>query len=147
MEVRDGVLKSLEEARNGKLIGAPLEARVRLTANGSLYPLLEMYAGELPTLFIVSQVELARAADGELGVEVERAAGRKCERCWKYTMDVGSDERFPEHLRALRQCGGRDFECLIRASSFMPPRPRYSRSTASVSGGSIRMFRSRTLTK
>jgi isoleucyl-tRNA synthetase len=95
MEVRDGVLKSLEDARNGKLIGAPLEARVRLTANGSLYPLLEEYAGELPTLFIVSQVEIARAVDGALGVEVERAAGRKCERCWKYTADVGSDERFP----------------------------------------------------
>jgi isoleucyl-tRNA synthetase len=95
MEVRDGVLKSLEEARNGKLIGAPLEARVRLTADGSLYPLLEEYARDLPALFIVSQVEIARAADGPLAVEVERAAGRKCERCWKYTTDVGSDERFP----------------------------------------------------
>jgi isoleucyl-tRNA synthetase len=95
MEVRDGVLKSLEEARNGKLIGAPLEARVRLTADGSLYPLLEEYARELPALFIVSQVEIARAADGPLAVEVERAAGRKCERCWKYTTDVGSDEGFP----------------------------------------------------
>jgi isoleucyl-tRNA synthetase len=26
---------------------------------------------------------------------VERAAGSKCERCWKYTTDVGSDPRFP----------------------------------------------------
>jgi len=95
MEVRDAVLKSLEAARNGKLIGAPLEARVRLTANGGLYPLLEEYAHELPTLFIVSQVEIALALDGGLSVEVERAAGRKCERCWKYTTDVGSDERFP----------------------------------------------------
>jgi isoleucyl-tRNA synthetase len=95
MEVRDGVLKSLETARNEKLIGAPLEARVRLTANGDLYPLLEEYARDLPALFIVSQVEVARAADGALGVEVERAEGRKCERCWKYTTDVGSDGRFP----------------------------------------------------
>ena len=44
MEVRDDVLKSLETARNEKLIGAPLEARVRLSANGDLYPLLEQYA-------------------------------------------------------------------------------------------------------
>jgi isoleucyl-tRNA synthetase len=95
MEVRDGVLKSLEEARNGKLIGAPLEARVRITADGNLYPLLEEYAGELPALFIVSQVEVARAVDGAPGVDVARAAGRKCERCWKYTTDVGSDARFP----------------------------------------------------
>ena len=40
MRVRDDVLKSLEAARNEKLIGAPLEARVRLSANGDLYPLL-----------------------------------------------------------------------------------------------------------
>ena len=95
MQVRDGVLKSLETARAEKLIGAPLEARVRLSANGDLYPLLEQYAGQLPGLFIVSQVDLDRAAGEELGVKVERAAGTKCERCWKYTADVGSDARFP----------------------------------------------------
>jgi isoleucyl-tRNA synthetase len=96
LEVRDGVLKSLETARNEKLIGAPLEARVRLSADGDLYPLLERYASQLPALFIVSQVELAQAAaGGALDVTVERAAGSKCERCWKYTTDVGSDPRFP----------------------------------------------------
>jgi isoleucyl-tRNA synthetase len=95
MEVRGDVLKSLETARNEKLIGAPLEARVRISANGDLYPLLEKYAGELPGLFIVSQVALNRADSPELDVRVERAIGKKCERCWKYTTDVGSSERFP----------------------------------------------------
>jgi len=95
MEVRDAVLKSLETARNEKLIGAPLEARVRLSANGDLYPLLEEYARELPALFIVSQVEVARGNGPALAIEVQRASGRKCERCWKYTHDVGSDARFP----------------------------------------------------
>jgi isoleucyl-tRNA synthetase len=95
VEVRDVVLKHLDTARNEKLIGAPLEARVRLQAFGELYTLLEQYAGELPGLFIVSQVEVERAAGGELGVKVERAAGVKCERCWKYTMDVGGDASFP----------------------------------------------------
>ena len=56
MEVRQDVLKSLEVARKEKFIGAPLEARVRLSADGDLYPLLEEYAAELPGLFIVSQV-------------------------------------------------------------------------------------------
>ncbi len=93
MEVRDTVLKSLEAARNEKLIGAPLEACVRLSADGDLYPLLEQYARELPALFIVSQVALDRA--GTLSVQVERAEGRKCERCWKYTIDIGVDARFP----------------------------------------------------
>jgi isoleucyl-tRNA synthetase len=93
MQVRDSVLKSLETARNEKLIGAPLEARVRLSADGNLYPLVEQYARELPALFIVSQVALERA--GTLSVQVERAEGRKCERCWKYTTDTGADARFP----------------------------------------------------
>jgi isoleucyl-tRNA synthetase len=95
MEVRDGVLKSLEAARNEKLIGAPLEARVRIAANGDLLPLLERYAGELPGLFIVSQVELDRATGDAMSIQVERAEGAKCERCWKYTTDVGADPRFP----------------------------------------------------
>jgi isoleucyl-tRNA synthetase len=93
MEVRGDVLKSLETARNEKLIGAPLEARVRLSANGDLYPLLEEYAPQLPALFIVSQVTLEQG--GELAVKVERAEGDKCERCWKYTKDVGSNANFP----------------------------------------------------
>jgi isoleucyl-tRNA synthetase len=93
MEVRGDVLKSLETARNEKLIGAPLEARVRLSADGDLYPLLEEYAAQLPALFIVSQVALEQG--GELAVKVERAEGEKCERCWKYTTDVGSNAKFP----------------------------------------------------
>jgi isoleucyl-tRNA synthetase len=97
MKVREDVLKSLEQARQEKFIGAPLEARVRLTANSDLYPLLEEYARELPALFIVSQVKVAQASacDGLSSIKVERADGVKCERCWKYTTDTGSDPRFP----------------------------------------------------
>ena len=95
MEVRQDVLKSLEVARQSKFIGAPLEARVRLSANGNLYPLLEKYAADLPGLFIVSQVDLAPGDGDAVEVKVERAAGAKCERCWKYTTDVGSDPAFP----------------------------------------------------
>ncbi len=89
IEVRDTVLKSLDTARQEKFIGAPLEARVKLTAGPDLYPVLEKYAEELPGLFIVSQVELVRGES--LAARIERAVGTKCERCWKYTSDVGSD--------------------------------------------------------
>jgi isoleucyl-tRNA synthetase len=108
MEVRDDVLKSLETARNEKLIGAPLEARVRLSADGDLYPLLAEYGRDLPALFIVSQVDVERA-EGELAVKVERAGGEKCERCWKYTTDVGSDPQFPTICAA---CSGAVHETL-----------------------------------
>jgi isoleucyl-tRNA synthetase len=95
MEVRENVLRSLEAARQEKFIGAPLEAHVHLKANSDLYPLLEEYAGQLPALFIVSQVSLESHSDTTLAVHVKRAAGVKCERCWKYTLDVGADPELP----------------------------------------------------
>jgi isoleucyl-tRNA synthetase len=90
MEVREPVLKALEEARAAKLIGAPLEARLRIRIGD--HTVLESYAAELPALFIVSQVELE---PGGFGVAVERAAGAKCERCWKYSTAVGEDPMYP----------------------------------------------------
>jgi isoleucyl-tRNA synthetase len=98
IKVREDVLKSLEEARREKFIGAPLEARVRLAADSDVYPLLEEYITELPALFIVSQVKVAQAAVAQASaceVKIERADGVKCERCWKYTTDTGSYPRFP----------------------------------------------------
>jgi isoleucyl-tRNA synthetase len=93
--VREQVLKALDSAREEKVIGSSLEAAVRLDAGEDLYPLLAKLVSELPTWFIVSQVEVARSSTGKLAVLVDRARGDKCERCWKYTMDVGSNEDFP----------------------------------------------------
>jgi isoleucyl-tRNA synthetase len=93
MEVREVVLKALEEARQVKFIGAPLEARVRLQAGADLHPLLEQYAADLPSLFITSQVAVERG--DALRATVERADGVKCERCWKYSTLVGSDPEYP----------------------------------------------------
>jgi isoleucyl-tRNA synthetase len=95
LPVRDQVLKSLETARQEKFIGAPLEARIHLAAGGNLYSLLEEYAGELPGFFIVSQVLFEKSESEQLSVRVARADGSKCERCWKYRTDIGSDTDFP----------------------------------------------------
>ncbi|MCS7024803.1 MAG: isoleucine--tRNA ligase [Bryobacteraceae bacterium] len=95
LAVREQVLKSLEVARQEKFIGAPLEAKVRLQAGQNLFPLLDRYQQTLPALFIVSQVALEDHASAELAVHVERADGLKCERCWKYSMDIGFDPEFP----------------------------------------------------
>jgi isoleucyl-tRNA synthetase len=97
--VRDQVLKSLEEARNQKLIGKALEAQVKLTASDSLYPVLERHKDELRYLFIVSQVALERSGSGNgtggLTVEVSKATGPKCERCWNYSTRVGENPEYP----------------------------------------------------
>jgi len=94
-EVRSVVLKSLEEARNNKLIGGNLEAQVNLSAPESQCALLEKYKAELRYLFIVSQVGLEHASGGELRVEVAKADGLKCERCWNYSTRVGEDPKYP----------------------------------------------------
>ena len=101
--VREPVLKSLELARAEKFIGAPLEAKIRLKADDELYSLLKQYARELPGLFIVSQVVVERATNGPLSVAVERADGDKCERCWKYTTEVGQDSEFPTLCAACKE--------------------------------------------
>ncbi|MEO5926059.1 MAG: isoleucine--tRNA ligase [Bryobacteraceae bacterium] len=90
MEVREPVLKALEEARAAKLIGAPLEARLRISIGN--HKVLEAHAKELPGLFIVSQVILEA---GDFKVTVEKADGVKCERCWKYSTAVGEDAAYP----------------------------------------------------
>jgi isoleucyl-tRNA synthetase len=98
--VRDEVLKALEEARNAKLIGGGLEAQVHLTAPDPLYSLLKRYEPQLRYLFIVSAVEtqLATSPNGgasAVKVEVKKADGQKCERCWNYSTHVGEDESYP----------------------------------------------------
>jgi isoleucyl-tRNA synthetase len=103
LAVRDHVLKALEAATQNKFIGARLEARVRLKAPGKLYALMHEYAAELPGLFIVSQVALEDSAGAELSVEIERADGDKCERCWKYTPEVGEDPGFPTLCASCRR--------------------------------------------
>ncbi len=99
LQVRDRVLKSLEEARAAKQIGNALEACVALTAPEKLYCLLTDYAQELADLFIVSHVTLEKkegAADAsfedlvaDCAVEIAAAAGEKCGRCWKYSVRAG----------------------------------------------------------
>jgi isoleucyl-tRNA synthetase len=52
----------MESARNGKLIGAPLEAKVLLVvSDSSLRDYLESFGDELRYLFIASQVEIVES--------------------------------------------------------------------------------------
>ncbi|MBO0859996.1 MAG: isoleucine--tRNA ligase [Chloracidobacterium sp.] len=95
-EIRGAVMKALEEARDAKLIGAGLEAKITITAPAETKAYLESFGkgGEdLRFLFIVSKTELRDGS--ELSVEVDAAEGMKCERCWHYTTDVGADPRYP----------------------------------------------------
>jgi isoleucyl-tRNA synthetase len=103
MDARKEVLNALEQARQKKEIGSGLEAKVLLSADGAVAPLLDKYRRELADLFIVSQVVLETGGEG-LNVTVEHADGSKCERCWKYTTDVGARPEI--HAGICAECAG-----------------------------------------
>jgi len=100
LKVRSAVQAELEIKRREKLIGAPLEAKVILSADPERYKFLKGYEQHLPGLFIVSQVELREVhhlpQDPDFAVEVLKADGSKCVRCWNYRPSVGATAAHPE---------------------------------------------------
>ena len=86
---RDLTRPALEKSQ----IGASLTAKLVLTVTQDDFDLLTTYSHKLPAIFITSQVELKFGEATQ--VEVLPADGSKCERCWKFTLDVGSDPKFP----------------------------------------------------
>jgi isoleucyl-tRNA synthetase len=92
LDVRKRVNESLEAARRDKIVGAPLTARVTLSAAGPRLDLLRQYAGDLPMVCIVSAVAVEPGGAGDdLQVRVERAPGEKCPRCWRFVTDRVND--------------------------------------------------------
>ncbi|HYJ90349.1 MAG TPA: isoleucine--tRNA ligase, partial [Pyrinomonadaceae bacterium] len=91
--IRDEVLKALEEARNNKQIGSSLEAKVVLTADRETTLFLLDYFPQLRYIFIVSQVEVHEG--DALSVQIQKADGKKCERCWNYSIRVGEFDKYP----------------------------------------------------
>ncbi|MDT7604318.1 MAG: isoleucyl-tRNA synthetase [Acidobacteriota bacterium] len=97
-EVREVVLRALEEARAAKQIGSGLEARVELKLTDPLFTTMSNYQHELRYVFIVSQVGVVKTDDTsspDIDVKVFRAEGSKCERCWNYSTHVGEFHRYP----------------------------------------------------
>jgi isoleucyl-tRNA synthetase len=92
--VRETVNAALEEKRKNKVIGTALGARVIIHASGPIATLLTTRRDALPMLFNVSDVALtAGSADGpdEVRVEVEKAPGVKCARCWRFVPSVRTE--------------------------------------------------------
>ncbi len=89
-ELRAAAHKALEEARGRGVLGASIEAKLVLR---NVPPqVLEGQALDWAEMFIVSEARLL-GGTGALEVEVLKADGRKCARCWRYQKDVGSDPR------------------------------------------------------
>jgi isoleucyl-tRNA synthetase len=98
--VRNEVNLKIEEKRKDKTIAANLSAKVAVRAGGETGSLLADYHDFLPTLFGVSEVELGDTAHG-VEVNVDRATGTKCERCWRYVPEVS---REPDRTGLCARC-------------------------------------------
>ncbi len=107
LSIRDEINKALEIKRQQKFIGNSLEARISLYVDDAVYQVLDRYKTFLPTLFIVSSVEVLKDSlppeesyksptMSGMAVLVERAKGKKCGRCWTWSESVGRQEGFPE---------------------------------------------------
>jgi isoleucyl-tRNA synthetase len=108
IEIRDDVLKALEDARAKKLIGNALGATLDLYAAEETIALLTKFE-QLEQLFIVSKVTVYPASSipaeaipfKKLAVLVTAADGEKCERCWNVTPEVGAN---PAHTTLCKRC-------------------------------------------
>jgi len=98
--IRDEVNKALEIQRANKMIGSSLEAMVNIQANAEDHALLAKYKQYLPEMFIVSQVNVEKSTD-PLNIQITKAEGQKCERCWNFSVTVGKD---PTHPTLCQRC-------------------------------------------
>ncbi len=105
--LREDVKKALEIKRADKVIGKSLEADVILYADGETKDTISGFISELPEIFIVSKVEL-KDGNGEfkgeldgVTIDVVKATGEKCERCWKFSETVGI---FDDHPTLCDRC-------------------------------------------
>ncbi|MFO1475724.1 MAG: isoleucine--tRNA ligase [Verrucomicrobiota bacterium] len=95
--IRDLALPELEKARQAKLIGKALEAKIEIPRSAGEVPSDRL--DDLRELLNVSQVRLG---DGAAPV-VSKADGQKCERCWHWETDIGVN---PKHPTICGRCAG-----------------------------------------
>ncbi|SFD86044.1 Isoleucyl-tRNA synthetase [Bacillus sp. OV194] len=118
MDLRDEVLKALEEARNAKVIGKSLTASITLYPAENVKSWLENVE-DLNKLFIVSEAVIGGLRDDaperavkydHLAVSVKPAEGETCERCWVVTPEVGSDEKHPTLCASCAEIVTKNYE-------------------------------------
>lgn len=110
--VRSEVTRAIEPVRKQGTIGHSLDVLLTLGGDQETMDKLLSVQEYLQDFFIVSQLELAPAGtDLEqhfmsqeipgLQIQVTRAAGDKCARCWTYSQDLG---RNPDHPEICPRC-------------------------------------------
>jgi isoleucyl-tRNA synthetase len=90
-ELRNSILPELEKSRQSKTIGKSLESRVTVFVSGKTNAeVAKKFPEDFREMLNVSQLKFEQG-DGSQVCSVERAGGQKCERCWRWEMDVGQN--------------------------------------------------------
>jgi len=80
--IKQEVNIAIEEKRANKTIGSSLEADLSITVNAINFKILEGL--NLAEYFITSKATKSKSSNGaELKIQVKKASGKKCPRCWK----------------------------------------------------------------
>jgi isoleucyl-tRNA synthetase len=100
MAIRDDVLKALEEARNEKVIGKSLEAKLTVKPKDNKTKEVLNSIDHVHQLLIVSEADVTDHAENTspykyVDVLVEKHPAEKCERCWVASETVGDNEKHP----------------------------------------------------
>jgi isoleucyl-tRNA synthetase len=91
--IRELANKEIEAVRTTGQVGASLQATLTITAGADDAALLRSLGADLRFVTITST---ATVVDGEaLQVLVTPSTATKCERCWHYTDDIGTDPAHP----------------------------------------------------
>ncbi|MDT7522803.1 isoleucine--tRNA ligase [Rhodoferax sp. TBRC 17198] len=91
--VREAVNKDIETLRAAGQVGASLQAEVTLTVPAEEFAILSSLGEDLKFVFITSAITLVAGA--AQSISVAASSNVKCERCWHYRADVGSDAAHP----------------------------------------------------
>jgi isoleucyl-tRNA synthetase len=95
-EIKGEVQKKLEDVRVAGGIGSSLQAEVEVHASGAKYAVLKGLDDDLRFVLITSQAKAVEVADAaQEQIVVHPSTQPKCERCWHYRADVGSDAEHP----------------------------------------------------
>ncbi len=93
--LREVSLPELEKARQAKLIGKSLEAKLTVNGNGQLLLDAKLHLDSLRELLNVSQISLNNNGTETVFAGVAKADGEKCERCWHWETDIGKNAAHP----------------------------------------------------
>jgi isoleucyl-tRNA synthetase len=92
LRLRSIIGQAIEHARQEKVIGNTLEARVVLNSDSDVTE--KIPKEELEEFFILSDLTIQRAK--EASASVTKTPYQKCARCWRHRPSVGSSKAYPE---------------------------------------------------